>query len=160
MFVEITPQRRAADVGTGVHISRSDRNGIVLTIAGPPRAALGLAAGTRLRILHDPDPALPRLRLVPDPEGKYAAVDPPGRKTRDDGGGSGSVLVRMGRVAPLAGPAAARLACTWEPAAGQTAIDIDLPREFRASTAVSLAAPHGRTNQVTLGGGTPVKERV
>lgn len=124
-FVELQPAAKGAG-GTGVKISRTDRAGIIVSISGAALAALGGGGDATLRVLHDPDPALPRLRIARDPLGRFRLSEP--QRTR------GLVfLVRIGRLPALAGDPFKGFACTWEAVEGQQAIDIDLPREMRAT---------------------------
>jgi len=152
-FVDLHPVR--AKSGTGISISRSDRNGVIVAISGTAREALRLTAGDRVRIQHDADPALPRLRIMRDDGGQFVANLSPGGKKRGDSPDA-TLIVRVGRIPALAGEAVKGLDCTWETAASPAAIEIDLPREMRCTTSVQVGAGNGRSTTVTLPGRTPV----
>jgi len=152
-FVDLHPAR--GKCGTGITISRSDRNGVIVSISGAAREALRLTAGDHVRIQHDADPALPRLRIMRDDGGQFVANLSPGGKKRGDSADA-TLLVRVGRTPALAGDPASGLDCTWEAASIPAAIEIDLPREMRSTTSVQVSAGNGRTASVTLPGRTPV----
>lgn len=156
-FHDLTPARRGT--GTGVRISRSERCGVILALSDDALAHIVLKAGDRVRVQHDPDPAMPRLRISLDDAGVFHATKPPGNRK---GSVVRTLLIRLGHIPALDGDAAKGLDCLWEQH-GAATIDIDLPREFRAVTTTPIAAGHGRTANVTLPGRTPVervKERV
>ncbi len=159
-FVDLQPVRAARS--TGITISRSDRHGVIVSVSGAARAALALKPGDRVRIQHDADPAMPRLRIMADEDGKFTATLSPGSAKNGDRPES-ALMIRMGRLVALVGEPAKGLDCHWETASVPGSIDIDLPREFRATTSHHVPASNNRENRVTLPGRAPaerVKERV
>lgn len=162
-FVEIKPpDKPAKGIGTGVRVSVTDRHGLRVSIAGDALGLLTKAKGDpRFRVLHDADPALPRLRIIrDDADGRFALLKPPLGDTWR--------FITVGRRPWLPPDALKGLDCTWEIVEGMAAaIDIDLPREFRrtqsvdaARTAPSTSYSNARTSSVTLPGRAPVRGRV
>lgn len=144
-FQELKPTKAATGSKTGVRLSVSERQGLIVALSGSALDALGdPEPGTRVRVLHDPDPAAPLLRVKIDADGPYALALPPGRKA---GGEASALMLRIGRqtsfakVEPMRG-----LDCTWEPDV-RGVIDIDLPREFRA---VSQHQPAGNAREAPV----------
>lgn len=149
-FIELEPPRKAAGIGTGVRLSITDRLGLRISLAGDAlEAILGGRFGTsadgslvarsgagadaaggggdataRFRVLIDRDPALPRLRIVLAPDGRFRLGKPPlGNRWR---------FLTLGRETGLPMAPLKAADCTWEAVDGQQAIDIDLPRELRS----------------------------
>ena len=89
----------------------------------PTRAVGGVAATARFRVLVDHDPALPRVRIVLDPDGGFTMGKPPL--------GDAWRFVTIGKQSGLPLTPLKSLECTWERVEGMAAIDIDLPREMR-----------------------------
>lgn len=149
-FVEIQPVGPVRGIGTGVRLTMTEERGLRFSLAGDALAALGGRKPSKVRVLIDRDPGLPRLRLVRDDNGPFALQMPPRGDTW--------MLLNIGKGTGLPDAALIQLHCTWERVDGQFAIDIDLPREMRVtSERVGTLAPSTSTAKpkprpVTLAG--------
>jgi hypothetical protein len=134
MFQELSPAVKKNHCSrTGVSCSLGSR-GLILIISGEALVALGQPAdGAPCKVFADWDPALPRLRIQLDHDGKFRLCRPALLKK-----GAPRLLLRLGRQEHLPDVQLRGLDCIWEPVietgAGET-IDIELPREFRSTDA-------------------------
>ena len=154
-FVEIEPPRKVAGIGTGVRISITGRLGLRVSLADAALEAIGGGGATSFKVLIDRDPAMPRIRVALASDGRFRLGKPPlGDRWR---------FITLGRDTGLPMPMLKSCDCTWEAVDGQQAIDIDLPREMRATRQHQPVGQPSKSNgprpsTVTLPG--RVKERI
>lgn len=154
-FVEIMPPvSHKASSGTGVKLSITERCGWRLSFTDAAIEALGgVNDKARLKVLVDADPAFPRVRIEIADEGPFRFGKPPiSDRCR---------FVTLGRINAFPMPANLPLVlpCTWEMVEGKPAIDVDLPRELRATQQATHPLKKtggGKAISVTLAGRSPV----
>ena len=142
-FIEISPPlKQPKGLGTGVRLGVSERMGLRISLAGEALTAIAGRDSAvwdqhTFKVLLDADPALPRLRIMRAGDGRFALSKPPLGDTWR--------FITVGRVASF--PVIERCGCSWESVDHSIfAIDIDLPRELRAT---STHQPVGRPSTST-----------